>query len=163
MTLTKRLFVLNFAGACLIIWAWWAGFIGMITAADPFHITSAIAAFFVSGTAYAFWRARQLASASTLKEARIAWIKNVALVDVIESLAMLGLIGTALGLLHAFGGVNKDSLGSPEGIKDAAVHVLTGVKLLAGATLAGIGLALWSVWNNRMIETATALRIEELS
>lgn len=163
MTLTKRLFIVNFAGACLVAWAWWNGFIGMITAADPFHITSVIAAAFTAGTLYAFWRARQLAAASTIKQARIAWIKNVALVDVIESLAMLGLIGTALGLLHAFGGVNKESLGSPEGIKDAATHVLTGVQLLAGATLAGISLALWMVWNNRMVETATALRIEELS
>lgn len=163
MTLIRKMFVYNFAGLCLAAWAWWVGYLGMIAAADPFHVTSVIAAVFVAGTGYAFWRAYQLAKACTLKEARIAWIKNMALVDVIESLAMLGLIGTALGLLYAFGKVDKESLGSPEGIKDAAIHVLTGVQLLAGATLAGISLALWSVWNNRMVETATALRIEDLS
>lgn len=164
-----RLAVLNFAGACFLAWAWWLGFTNMVTAADPFHITYAIGAVFLAGVAFTFrrmWVVSRLPRYSTeenRREGRKATIRNRAVADVVESLAMLGLVGSALGLLYAFGGVSESALGTPDGIKDAAIHVLMGVKLLAGATLAGISLALWMVWNNRMLETATALYNEDIS
>jgi hypothetical protein len=174
--LLSRLFIFNFAGLCATAAAYMLGLVDMITAADPFHITYFIAAVFVAGMALTFWRAWRVASmpaagtitsvralAKAKQEARKAGIRNLAIGDVVESLAMLGLMGSALGLLYAFGGIDKGALASLDGIKAAAVQVLTGVSTLAGATLAGVSLALWTIWNNRMVETATALYLEDLS
>lgn len=169
MSLTYKLFIINFIGSCVMVWAWWIGIFAMIAAADPYHITTAIVSAFSAGVLYTFHRARALArlpkeaTKEAQKAGRIAAILNAPIGDVVESLALLGIVGSALGLLHAFTGISKDALVSLDGFKDAAIHVLTGVKLLAGATLAGCGLALWTIWNNRLLETATALHNEDIS
>ncbi len=169
MTLIFRLFIVNFAGSCVMVWAWWNGIFAMVAAADPFHITTIIAATFFAGVLYTFRRARAVSRLPILRtreaqrEGRKALIRNAPIADIVESLALLGLIGSALGLLHAFGGVSKETLGTADGIKDAGAHVLGGVTLLAGATLAGSVTALWTIWNNRLLETATALHNEDLS
>ena len=158
-----KLFVLNFAGACFLVWAWSLGLIGMITAADPFHVSYVIAGAFFLGVLYSFRRMRAVGFITSAKQGRIATIKNAAVADVVESLSMLGLVGSALGLLFAFSGIDQSALASPEGMTHAMINVLTGVKLLAGATLAGSATSLWTTWNNRFLETATALKQEEFT
>lgn len=169
MTLIFRLFIVNFAGSCVMVWAWWNGVFAMVGNADPFHITWVIATTFCAGVLYTFCRARAVSKLPRQKNmgaeraGRKAAILNTPIADVAESLALLGLIGSALGLLHAFGGVNKEMLSTTDGIKDAGAHVLGGVTLLAGATLAGTTTALWTIWNNRLLEMATALHNEDAS
>lgn len=168
MTLA-RLYIVNFAAAVFLAWAWVSGYVDMVTAADPFHVTRYIAGAFLAGAVFTFWRVRCVGrlpkekTADARREGRKAEIRNRPVGDVVESLSMLGIIGTAIGMLYAFGEINQDTLGTVEGFKDAAVHALIGVKLLAGATLAAVSFALWTVWNNRILETATALHNEELS
>jgi len=169
VSLTLKLFVVNFIGSCVMVWAWWNGIFAMVAAADPYHITAAIIVAFLGGVLYTFRRARavqrlpRLISKTAQREGRKAVILNSPIADVIESLVLLGLIGSALGLIHAFGGVDKETLATTEGVKDAGVHVLAGVTLLAGATLAGSSTALWTIWNNRLLEMETALHNEDIS
>lgn len=158
-----RLFIFNFVVACFLVWAWWVGFVHLITAADPFHVTYIIAAMFFAGVLYTFKRMRAVGFISSKKEGRIANILNMAVGDVVESLSMLGLVGSALGLLYAFSGIDQSSLASPQGMVGAMVNVLTGVKLLAGATLAASSSALFTIWNSRMLETAQLLKNEEFN
>jgi hypothetical protein len=152
-----------------MVWAWWQGIFGMVASADPYHITTAIIGAFLAGVLYTFRRARavcRLPKAKTpdaQREGRKAAVLNSPIADVIESLVLLGLIGSALGIVHAFTGIDKDALATPDGVKDAGIHALTGVTLLAGATLAGSSTALWTIWNNRLLEMETALHNEDIS
>jgi hypothetical protein len=172
--LLSRLVVFNLAGLAIVAFGWMRGYASMVTAADPFHMSYVIGGVFLAGLALTFWRASRIARMPAVgtitsiyarihakKKARKEGIRNLAIGDVIESLAMLGLIGSALGLLYAFGGIDKAALTSLDGIKAAAGNVLTGVSTLAGATFTGMAMALWTIWNNRMLETATALYLED--
>lgn len=169
MSLTLKLFIVQFIGSCVMVWAWWNGIFAMVASADPYHITAAIIAAFLGGVFYTFRRARAVCrlpktvSADAQREGRKAVIFNSPIADVVESLVLLGLIGSALGIVHAFTGISKETLATAEGVKEAGVHALTGVTLLAGATLAGSSTALWTIWNNRLLEMETALHNEDIS
>jgi hypothetical protein len=169
MSLTLKLFIVNFIGSCVMVWAWWMGIFAMIAGADYYHITTAILVAFFAGVLYAFRRARaverlpKVVSKAAQREGRKAAILNTPIADVAESLVLLGLIGSALGIVSAFFGTNQETLSTPEGMKEAGVHALSGVTLLAGATLAGSTTALWTIWNNRVLEIATALHNEDIS
>ena len=169
MSLTFKLFIVNFIGSCVMVWAWWVGIFGMIAGADHYHITTAIIVAFLAGVLYTFRRARavqrlpKVISKANQREGRKAAILNTPIADVAESLVLLGLIGSALGIVSAFFGTDQGTLSTPEGMKDAGVHALSGVTLLAGATLAGSATALWTIWNNRLLEIETALHNEDIS
>ena len=169
MSLILKLFIVNFIGSCVMVWAWWMGIFAMVAGADPYHITTAIIAAFLAGLLYTILRARAIQrlpkqiSKAAQREGRRAVILNSPIADVIESLVLLGLIGSALGIVHAFTGISKEALSTPDGVKDAGIHALTGVTLLAGATLAGSSTALWTIWNNRLLEMETALHNENIS
>lgn len=169
MTLTYRLFIVQFIGSCVMVWAWLQGIFGMVAAADPYHITTIIITAFLAGVLYTFHRARAVqrlpkeATKEAQRAGRKAAILNTPIADVIESLVLLGLIGSALGIVHAFFGIDAEALATADGMKGAGIHALTGVTLLAGATLAGSSTALWTIWNNRLLEMTTALHNEDIS
>jgi hypothetical protein len=176
VNLLSRLFVFNFAGAALVTWAWMRGYVDMLTAADATHMTAVISGLFGVGLASVGWRAWALSRAASggipssiasafraRRDARKLAIRNEHIGDIVESLVILGLVGNAVGFLIGFRGVDAGTFGSAEGLREGGAHLLAGVGTAFGSTIAGLSMALWTLWNNRMLATATALYAEDLN
>jgi len=162
MTL-PRLFVFNFAGACFVAWAWQLGYVSRLTAADGAHMTLVIAAVFAAGLiSTALWAYRVnkcLMQSCWLGGERRREYQAIVrgtghLHDILVALFILGIIGNAIGFLSAFGGIDKGSLTTAEGLRAAGVHLFEGSGTAFGSTIVGLSLALWTMGNLRILETA---------
>ncbi|TPJ86975.1 MULTISPECIES: hypothetical protein [unclassified Mesorhizobium] len=164
MTLTRKLFIINFAWAALVAWAWFMGYVQRVTEADAVHMAYVIAAVFAAGLASTFWQARKVDERMRQR----SWTGNerergytsivresAHLYDVFVALFLLGIIGNAIGFLVAFGGVDVGALSDPEGIRKAGAQLLSGAGTAFGSTLVGLTLALWTSVNLRILATAT--------
>lgn len=174
--LLLRLAVFNTCGVFLLIWAWTLGYIQRVFEGDVSHISYIIVALFVVGLISTFWRATKTsAGLNALKvhaplhsrnrarhAAKKMAVKNAHLGDVLEALVLLGLIGNVVGFLIAMSGADLASLNTPEGAQALAAQLLAGLGVAFYTTLAGTVLALWTMVNVRMLETATALYVEDL-
>ena len=145
-----RLFIANFAGCCVVSYAWYLGFVGRIAAADGAHMTAVIAAVFFAGLVSTFWQASRVGRDSV----EICRIGSAHLYDLFAALFILGIIGNAIGFLNAFGGVNVADLATPEGVRKAGAQLLSGAGTAFGSTLVGLSLALWTSVNLRILATA---------
>ncbi|MBZ9973533.1 hypothetical protein LB517_28285 [Mesorhizobium sp. BR1-1-12] len=162
MTLTKKLFIINFAGACLVGWAWWLGYVHRLTDADGAHMAYIIATVFLTGVASTF----MLARATDKRLRQCGWLNDekrkahdglvrssAHLYDLFSALFILGIIGNAIGFLNAFSGVNVADLATPEGVRAAGAQLLSGAGTAFGSTLVGLSLALWTSVNLRVLAT----------
>ncbi|QKC99160.1 hypothetical protein [Mesorhizobium sp. NZP2298] len=163
MTLTK-LYIVNFAGACLAVWAWLMGYVQRVTEADAVHMAYVIAAVFVVGLMSTLWQARKVDkrlrqrmwNGDERSRAYTSIVRESAhLYDVFVALFLLGIIGNAIGFLIAFGGVDIAAMSDPEGIRKAGAQLLTGAGTAFGSTLVGLTLALCTSINLRILATAT--------
>lgn len=144
-----RLYVLNVAGACFVVWAYWLGFVERVTKADGAHMTLIIAAVFLAGLLSTFWQAAKVGKTSK----RVLLIDSGHLYDVLAGLFILGIIGNAIGFLMAFGGINIADLASPEGMRKGGAQLLSGASTAFGSTIVGLVLALWTSANLRVLAT----------
>lgn len=142
----RRLFVLNFAGLCFLIWAWWQGFIHRIIEADGAGMTPVIATLFVAGVISTFRQAHRCASPT-------AETDSAHLSDIYQALFLLAIIGNAIGILMAFGEVGISSFDTVEGTRKAGALMLAGAGSAFGSTVAGLSLALWMMANLRVLAT----------
>jgi hypothetical protein len=163
MTLTK-LYIINFAWAALVVWAWVMGYVQRVTEADAVHMAYVIAAVFAAGIVSTFWQARMVDRrlrqycfvGNERQNAYTSIIRNSAhLYDIFAALFLLGIIGNCIGFLIAFGGVDIGALSEPEGIRKAGAQLLSGAGTAFGSTLVGLTLALWTSVNLRILATAT--------
>lgn len=145
-----RLFIANFAGCCIVAYAWYLGFVGRIVEADGAHMTVIISAVFLAGLASTILQASRIGKI-TVEDSRI---RSAHLYDVFAALFILGIIGNAIGFLNAFGGVNVSDLATPEGVRKAGAQLLSGAGTAFGSTLVGLSLALWTSVNIRILATA---------
>ncbi|MBZ9943416.1 MotA/TolQ/ExbB proton channel family protein [Mesorhizobium sp. BR1-1-13] len=125
MTLTKRLFIANFAGACLVVWAWFLGYVGFVYSHDISRISYVITALFAASIAAIF-----LGKTSHIERAEV-W------------LVTLGLIGNVVGFIIALQHIDTGSLGSAEGVQKVAASLLAGMGVAFCSTLVGAVAALW--------------------
>lgn len=175
--ITARLIILNTCWAALVVWASVQGYTKAALDADPAHIGLVIIAVFAAGIASTAARAievhRSISSAAKKRgwaggerqrlssSIRKMQIKNEHLIDFIEGLVLIGLIGNAIGFFIAFHQVDVASLGSSDAITKGAANMLGGLGTAFGSTLIGCILALWTTVNYRVLATATALHLEE--
>lgn len=162
MTVAK-LFIVNFAGACLLAWAWMLGYLGKLAQADASHMGLLIAAVFVVGVASTLWQARKVDKASRLPDnpygnrqrllgKRIITTSSAHLGDLLTLLFILGILGNAIGFLMAFGMIKMD--GSTEAMRAAGAQLLAGTGTAFGSTITGLSLAAWTIVNLRILTTA---------
>jgi hypothetical protein len=158
MTLTARLFIVNFAGACLAVWAWWNGSLH-----DFFShaVVLALVAVFAYGIAASFIAARRLAGA-TRQSIDVVLIRSEHLDLVVKALFILAVIGTGYGIKSAFGAVTAEAMATPEGARVAGGSMLSGASVAYGSSVVGLSLALWSMVNVRLVRTAEAIRASQL-
>lgn len=141
-----RLFIANFAGACVVAWAWWLGQL------DRFYDHGAVwllAGVFAAGVVSAFL---------SLARKTAALLKAEHLEDFVKALFVIGIIGNAWGMLQAFAGIDPGALSEPARAAEAGANLLAGAGTAFGSTLVGLTLALWMMINVRIVNTALSLR-----
>lgn len=175
-TFTK-LAIANFAGACVVAWAFWVGLVERVFLADGSGMTLVISGVFLVGVASVMWRSfhvdatlrRKNSWEATTKrhvrrgtqaeydlgeEYRVALRKSAHLHDLLVILLMLGIVGNALGFLTAFSGVDVSTITSADGLKKAGVQLMSGAGTAFGSTITGLILAVWTTINIRILETS---------
>ena len=124
-----RLFTLNFAGLCALIWAWSLGYVGFVFSHDISHLSYVISALFVASMVGVF-----VGKTAHLERVEI-W------------LVTLGLIGNVVGFIIALQNIDTGSLGSAEGVQKVAASLLAGMGVAFCSTLVGAVAALWTSVN----------------
>lgn len=134
MSLTFKLFIVNFAGFCFLAWAWWLGYVGFVFTHDVSHISYLISAVFAASMVGVF-----LGKTGHLERTEV-W------------LVTLGLIGNVVGFIIALQNIDTGSLGTAEGVQKVAASLLAGMGVAFCSTLVGAVAALWISVNAWVIE-----------
>lgn len=135
----RKLFILNFAGLCLVAWAWTLGYVQQVLTGDASRLSYVIGIVFLGGLIYTF---RKGANPAVLN-------------DVAEWMVTLGLIGNVIGFILALSGMSGADIGSPEGAQQIATMLIAGMGVAFYSTFTGAALALWTTINRRLIESST--------
>jgi hypothetical protein len=155
MSLTLRLFIVNFAGACAFIWACSVGLVKLVTDADAVHMPTIVAGVFLCGLASAFWQARKVGRATAPKAIKRVRITSAHLSTLVFVLFSSGIIGTGLSLLTGFHGITFGT--TPEQAQSFGAQIISGVSSCFGATVTGAVAGVWVEINARMINTSISL------
>jgi hypothetical protein len=86
------------------------------------------------------WNAHELRGA--IRDVEIDWFERAA-----AWLLYLGLVGTLLGLSMSLDGISLSGLSTPEGLKNVAIQMVTGLKTEISASVIGLIFALWAELN----------------
>jgi len=153
-----RLFVANVAGLCAAAWAFWLGYLDQFIGHGVVLI---IATVFAYGLAASFVAMSRIQRAYDDIEVEVAIAKSEHLDVVVKALFVLGVVGTAWGILTAFGSVSVEAMATPEGAREAGGKLLSGVGTAYGSSLVGLSLALWMMVNARIVATTAVIRMSD--
>lgn len=166
MTLPYRLFVTNFAGACLVIWCYWLGYIARVTEGDIAHMAEIMAGLFLLGLISTFRIAFKVEAIrdradftanGRLKSIRALMIKSKHLVVFSSVLFILSIIGNAIGIKAMFHGIDPSALASPDVGAKLGLQVMGGASMTFGSTIIGASLHVWTILNAMMLFTEMSL------
>lgn len=166
MTLPYKLFVANFAGACLLIWCYWLGYIARVTEGDIAHMAEIMAGLFLLGLVSTFRIAFKVEAIrdradftanGRLKSIRAMIIRAEHLIVFSGSLFILSIIGNAIGIKAGFHGIDAQSLATADGVQKLGAQVLSGASMTFGSTIIGASLSLWTTFNAMMLHTEMRL------
>jgi hypothetical protein len=166
MTLPYKLFVANTAGACLLIWAYWLGYIARVTEGDIAHMAEIMAGMFLLGLVSTFRIAFKVEAIrdrsdftanGRLKSIRALMIKSKHLIVFSSVLFILGIIGNAIGIKAMFYGIDVSALASPEAGPKLGLQVMGGASMTFGATIVGASFHIWTILNAMMLYTEMSL------
>lgn len=112
-------------GCCLFASAYYLGWVELLRHSDRTGIVEGISALAIIGCFGSLY-SRKLA----------AWIASF--------LPLLGLLGTVIGFMLAFGGdINPETMTDPEGFKQLVAQMLSGLGTALSTTLVGIVAYIW--------------------
>lgn len=166
MTLPHKLYILNFAGACFLVWAYWLGYIARVTEGDIAHMAEIMAGLFLLGLVSTFRMAFKveairdkpnMTANGRLKSIRALIVRGEHLLVFSGSLFILSIIGNAIGIKAGFHGIDVQSLASSEGVLRLGAQVLSGASMTFGSTIIGASLSIWTTFNAMMLYTEMRL------
>jgi hypothetical protein len=166
MSLPHKLYIMNFAGACLIVWCWWLGYIARVVEGDIAHMAEIMAGLFLLGTVSTFRLAfkveairdrADMTAKGRLKSIQALIIKSEHLVVFASVLFILSIIGNAIGIKAMFHGIDPQSLASADGGQSLIAQVMNGAGMSFGSTIIGAGLYIWTIFNAMMLYTEMRL------
>ena len=180
--LLARFAVFNLAAGALLAAAWALGWPQRIIEADSSGLTLVIAGVFAAGWFLCLWRLAKISfeltcahhgscqilnhylsvmisrDAATARRAlelrlfgRIAFVRHIA-----DSLVLLGLIGTVLGFIHAFAGMDGGVVTDTGKASETIAAAMQGMSIALYTTLVGTIGNVWLMACYRMLETGAA-------
>ncbi|MDW9650773.1 hypothetical protein GOB33_22055 [Sinorhizobium meliloti] len=123
--MTARLIVLNTCWAALVVWAAFMGYVTFIFEGDKSYASYAIAAVL----------AASLIATLSGRDGRI--------LDAVPACAVLGFMGTLIGITAGMSGAGLDNLGSADAVIAAGNSLFSGMKTAFNSTITGATAALW--------------------
>lgn len=152
-----RFTLVNLAALALLALATTQGWTATVVAADKSRLTLVIAGTLAAGLALSAWRL------STLRPAPAAWLdERVATIRLLIDLCpLLGLLGTVVGFVIAFGSIDLVALASADQAAAAIGGVLAGMGIALYTTLVGILAAVWLSLAFRAVEGRVAELVRE--
>lgn len=163
-----RLLITNGFALALFVWAYSLGYVQKVLERDVSNISEVIFGLFVIGLISTFIRGYKVSEAlnhfkkthykskSLTTKYRKMPAKNTHIYRIAEFLAILGLVGNALGFFIAL-----DHAGVGGSNQQIADSLLAGMGVAFGSTLVGSITGLLTLINYGMIETATSMLIED--
>lgn len=170
--LKTRFLIMNAAGFAAALAAWRSGWIDRIIDGDQSHIIYLLFATFAVGVVLSGWRVWKIAAgldrvksgeihyhgrpvdhrALELKLfGRISHIRHLA-----NSLMLLGLIGTVLGLIQALTSLNGSSIGDAGAAARVIAGLVAGMGTALYLSLTGLVLSLWLNCNFQVLRRASS-------
>ncbi len=166
MTLPYRLFVINFAGTCGLVWCWWLGYIARVIEGDTAHMAEIMSALFLLGIVSTFRMAFKVEAIRNkpdftangrLKSIKALIIRAKHIIVFSGVLFVLGIIGNAIGIKAMFHGIDLQALGSPDAGPKLSLQVMGGASMTFGSTIIGASLYIWTTFNAMMLYTEMLL------
>lgn len=162
--LIYRLILVNLAGAAIVAWAWVMGFVEPMFATDITGISWMVVALFVFGVVAVFRRALRVSRwLNGLKQGITPQVDTVKLLakadhigDIIEACAILGFLGTLIGLAMVIVGIDPNV-----DYKQTIVALKSGAGIAVYTSIIGAIAGLWLTVNRRILHTATICMIED--
>lgn len=158
----SRFLIINIAAAALLTAAWLKGWLGMVVAADRSYMTMVIAGALLIGLYLCATRMiglRRFAAAlrhpalseprRTVLLMRIGMVRHIA-----NNLVLLGLIGTVLGFVIAFAGIEPGMIGDTEMAAGMISQVVVGMGVALYTTLVGAIAHIWLYGCYKILEHA---------
>jgi len=158
----SRFLIINTAAFALLIAAWLKGWLGMIVAADRSYMTLVIAGALAIGLYLCASRMIGLRHyVSSLKYPALSEPRRTVLLmrigmvrHIANNLVMLGLIGTVLGFVIAFAGIEPGMIGDTEMAASMITQVVDGMGVALYTTLVGAIAHIWLYGCYKILEHA---------
>ncbi len=158
----SRFLIINIAACALLTAAWLKGWLGMVVVADRSYMTLVIAAALLIGLYLCATRMiglRRFVSGlkhpalseprRTVLLMRIGMVRHIA-----NNLVLLGLIGTVLGFVIAFAGIEPGMIGDTEMAAGMISQVVDGMGVALYTTLVGAIAHIWLYGCYKILEHA---------
>jgi biopolymer transport protein ExbB/TolQ len=159
--MTQRLYIINFAAVCLLVWAWVNGYVQTAFAADTSGISYAIVALLVAGLASVFIRARAISASPSARAAAKMPAKNAHITEIAKWCAALGMFGTVIGLIKMALSLRGMDVGSAQSLSAALSVAFDGYGVALVTTAVGLVAGVWLEVNALIINTETECLIED--
>jgi hypothetical protein len=158
----SRFLIINTAAVALVVGAWLKGWLGMVLAADRSYMTLVIAGALVFGLYLCASRMIGLRhyvaglkhpalseARRTMLLMRIGMVRHIA-----NNLVLLGLIGTVLGFVIGFSGIEPGMIGDTEMAAAMITQVIDGMGVALYTTLVGAIAHIWLYGCYKILEHA---------
>lgn len=164
-----RMTIFNALAAAGVVWAYQMGFVTDMFGNDDSYMTYVATALFIFGTISCFSRARKIsAHLDKLKRGFTPEFngakfieKSAHLDDVGDIIVVVGLIGTAIGVVMMLSALAAGSLADPAKVVETATTLGEGLGTAFRSTI--VSSVLWCIHiaNLRMLKTATVLAVAD--
>jgi hypothetical protein len=165
--LIYRMAIVNILFLAGLAWAWQMGFVADMFVNDRSYMTYAATALFALGTLSCFMRARKVSAILNVMKRGMKPVvngvkfmeKSAHLDDVGDLIVVIGLTGTAIGVVMMLHSFNAGSLTDPAKVVETASMLSDGVGTAFRSTI--VSSIAWAchVVNLRMLKTAQTLMI----
>lgn len=169
--LKSKFVVFNGTAVAGVVVAWLAGWVQQVHKADETGMAYIVAGTFLAGLGLSGWRLWKIADEmDRLKEgrgrvqrfaseralelklfARISHVRHIA-----NSVMLMGLMGTVLGLIHGLLGIQSASIGDASAAAQIISGLISGMGTALYLSLVALVLSLWLNSNFQLLRTATA-------
>lgn len=164
-----RFIIFNASAVAAFVWAVMQGYVQTVVLGDTSRISFLIIAVFVLGMISVLKRAGRvslslnaLKRGDTIKDTREKFLAKAEHIDdMLNWLVTLGLLGTIIGFIVAFSGIDPDALATASGVQKMIGAMMPGIGIALYTTLVGATCGLWLDVNRRMLRTATILMFED--